>query len=198
MTSDGPYRFVRILPRSWSAPVEYGAGGVRPAILGPTQGQSWGTTKGGNLTYTGSVRGDRQQPLTNFVMQFRATGEVWGVDAFVANGEGGDRFFADAAITHAFDFIRANIPVLLSQGGNGPFAVMMGVTDLRGLRWASETRWGGFQLALEDEAMATFAIDGTYQDTWIDAMLPAWGKIAAAFGIDQPPREVVLRQMRHG
>ncbi|MFV0625372.1 ABC transporter permease [Sphingomonas sp. ac-8] len=90
MTSDGPYRFVRILPRSWSAPIEYGAGGVRPAILGPTQGQSWGTTKGGNLTYTGSVRGDRQQPLTNFVMQFRATGEVWGVDAFVANGEGGD------------------------------------------------------------------------------------------------------------
>ena len=73
MTSKGPYRFVRILPRSWLAPTEYGANGIRPVILGPTQGYSWGTVKGGYLTYTGSVRFDRPQPLTNFVMQFRET-----------------------------------------------------------------------------------------------------------------------------
>jgi hypothetical protein len=182
----------------WSAPTEYGVNGIRPTILGPTQGSSCGTVKGGHLTYTGSVRADRQQPLTNFVMQFRETGEIWGVDAFGANGEAGDRFFADAAINHFFTFIRDNIPVLQAQGTKGPFEIMMGVTDLRGLRWASEIRWGGFQLALEDKATATFAIDGTDEDTWIDAILPAWGKIAAAFGIDQPPREIMLRQMRHG
>lgn len=59
------------------------------------------------------------------------------------------------------------------------------------------SRWGGFQLALEDKATATFSIDGTDEDAWIDAMLPAWGKIADAFGIDQPPRKVILRQMQH-
>jgi hypothetical protein len=198
MISEGPYRFVRILPRSWLAPTEYGANCIRPVILGPTQGYSWGTVKGGYLTYTGSVRIDRPQPLTNFVMQFRETGEIWGVDAFIANGEASDRFFADAAINHFFAFIRDNIQVLQAQGAKGPFEIIMGVTDLRGLRWASETRWGGFQLALEDKATATFAIDGTNEDTLIDAMLPAWGKIASAFGIDQPPREVILRQMRHG
>lgn len=197
-TSEGPYRFVRILPRSWSTPIAYGANGIRPAILGPTQGSSWGTVKGGYLTYTGSVRADRQQPLTNLVMQFRETGEIWGVDAFGANGEPGDRFFADAAINHFFEFIRANIPVLQAQGATGPFKVIMGVTDLRGLRWASEIRWGGFPLALEDNATAMFAIDGTDEEKWIDAMMPAWGKIAAAFGIDQPPRDVMFRQMRHG
>ena len=164
-------------------------------ILGPTQGYSWGTVKGGYLTYTGSVRIDRPQPLTNFVMQFRETGEIWGVDAFIANGEACDRFFADAIINHFFAFIRANLVVLQAQGAKGPFEIMMGATDLRGLRWASETRWGGFQLALEDKVKATFAIDGTTEDTWIDAMLPAWGKIASAFGIDQPPREVILRQI---
>ena len=197
MTSEGPYRFVRILPRSWSAPTKYGANGIRLAILGPTQSSSWGTVKGGHLTYKGSFRADQQTPLTNFVMQFCETGEIWGVDAFGANGEAGGRFFADAAINHFFAFIRDNIPVFQAQGAKGPFEIMMGVTDLRGLRWASETRWGEFQLALEDKATATFAIDGTDENTWIDAMLPAWGKIAAAFGIDQPPREIILRQIRH-
>lgn len=197
LTSAGPYRFVRILPRSWTAPIEYGADGARPAILGPTQGYSWGTTKGGYLIYTGSVRADRQKPLTNFVMQFRTTGEIWGVDAFVANGERGDRFFADAAINHAFEFIRANIPVLVSQGAKGPFEIIMGVTDLRDLRWATETRWGGFPLALENNATAMFALKGMDQDRWIDAIVPAWGQIAAAFGIDTPPREVLLQQIGH-
>lgn len=77
-------------------------------------------------------------------MQFRATGEIWSVDAFVANGEGGDRFFADAAISHAFNFIRTNLPVLLAQGAKAPIEIIVGVSDLRGLHWASETRWGGF------------------------------------------------------
>jgi hypothetical protein len=198
LVSESPYRYVRILPRSWSPPNEYGAHGARPAILGPTQGWSWGTTKGGYLTYTGSARAGTPTPLTNFVMQFRATGEIWGVDAFVANGEGGDRFFADAAISHAFDFIRANIPVLLAQGAKGPFEIIIGVSDLRGLHWATETRWGGFPLALDDDAAAMFTLDGTDQDAWIDEMVPAWGLIAAAFGLDTPPRDRLVRQMGRG
>jgi hypothetical protein len=74
----------------------------------------------------------------------------------------------------------------------------VGVSDLRDLHWASETRWGGFPLALKDDVAATFTLDGTDQDAWIDAIVPAWGQIAAAFGLDTPPRDILLRQMGRG
>jgi hypothetical protein len=65
----GPYRYIRILPRSWN-PAEAGRGGTRPAVLGPTQGYSWGKTKGGFLVYTGSLRAGRDLPLRNIVCSF--------------------------------------------------------------------------------------------------------------------------------
>jgi len=41
-----------------------------------------------------------------------------------------------------------------------------------------------------------FTLSGANEDAWLDTLVPAWGKIAAAFGVDQPPREVMLRQIQ--
>lgn len=193
--SEGPYRYVRILPRSWKPPADYWSDGKRPSILGPTDGYSWGTTRGGFLTYSGSLRAGRKLSLRNLVMQFRATGEIWGVDPFAVNGEGGDRFFADAAISHFFDFILRNVEVLGAQRASGPFQIIMGISDLRGLHWTSETRGGGFPRALEDSAQAALSIEGPGKDTLIDALVAPWGKIAEAFGLDAPLRETLVKQL---
>lgn len=193
--SPGPYRYIRILPLSWSAPEEYGIGDCRPAILGPNQDRTCGTTKGGYLTYTGSIRTGSVTPFKNLVMQFRETGELWGVAPYVANGETGKRFLADTAISEFFHFLKNNLSLLARQGAQGPYNVILGVTGLEGRHWISETRWGGHPVALEEEARAVFSVDGSNEPQLLDALVPAWGEIAGVFGIDTLSREILCQQI---
>jgi len=191
----GPHAYVRILPREWSVPADFARGtGRHPSILGPTQGFSWGTTRGGFLTYTGSLRAS-EKPLVNFVMQFRATGEIWGVSPFASDRER-KRFWADAVISHANDFIEANIAYLIGQGAKGPFDVRIGVTELPGLQWTTETRWSGNPVALEDAAEASLTLRSNDEAERLAALEPAWGEIAAAFGVSQPPLAILVKQIR--
>ncbi|CAM3163316.1 hypothetical protein [Asticcacaulis taihuensis] len=191
----GPYRYVRILPRRWAAPVNFGNDGTNPRILGPTSGYSYGTTKGGFLTYTGSLRAGESQ-LGNMVMQFRKTGELWGVDPFAFNGESGNRFFADAAISHFSRFINDNLPYLAEHGGQGPYRIKLGVSDLSGMLWSSETRWGGSPIALENQVEVEFEVASTDRDQVFDALLTAWAEVAAAFGLSAPPRQIMVSQIQ--
>ena len=192
-----PHHYVRILPRQWVAPAEFGQGrSGHPEILGPTSGFSWGTTRGGFITYTGSLRGGAaDRPLFNVVMQFRSTGEVWGVSPFISGNEAEGRFYADAFISHAHDFIESNIEYLLKQGARGPFDVRMGATDLGGLQWMTQTRWGGRPVALEEQVEAAFTIAANSEEERLAALEPAWGEIAAAFGVAQPPRPILVSQI---
>ncbi|AIT79789.1 hypothetical protein [Novosphingobium pentaromativorans] len=194
--TEGPYGYVRIRPRHWSAPRETVQDGVRPRIMGPTQGYSWGATKGGFIVYSGSLRASGERPLTNCVMQFRSTGELWGVDPFIADREDRALFFADALISHINDFIDENLPVLQRQGAKGPFDVMIGATGLEGLHWISDTRWGGKPVALEPSATAEFTLAGLGEDERLTELETAWGEIAAAFGVTQPPRSTLVQQIR--
>lgn len=192
----GPYGYVRIKPRTWSPPADPSGDGLRPYILGPTQGYSWGATKGGFLVYSGSLRAAGERPLDNMVMQFRATGELWGVDPFIARRDETSYFFSDALIAHANEFIDLNIPVLQRQGASGPFDVLIGVTELTGLHWVSDTRWGGRPVALEEAGRAEFTLKGASEEERLAAFDRAWGEIAAAFGVPQPPRSILVKQIR--
>lgn len=193
----GTHSYVRILPTTWTRPATFGQGGRdHPRILGMTNGFSGGATRGGYLHYSGSLRSNRPGPLTNLVMQFRATGELWGVDPFVARREEQHLFFADRAIKGINDFIDENLPVLQRNGGGGPFRIRVGVTTLEGLRWISETGYGGKPQALEPAAAAEFALQGTSEQERLDALEGAWGEISAAFGMPRPGRETLVRQIR--
>ena len=193
----GAHSYVRILPASWERPAHFGQGGRdHPHILGDTTGFSWGATRGGFLHYSGSLRGNRTSPLTNLVMQFRATGELWGVDPFVARRDEEHLFFADRAIKGFNDFIADNLPVLQRNGASGPFRVKVGVTALEGLRWLTDSRFGGRPQALDDRAEAEFTLDGVGEEERLLALEGAWGEIAAAFGLPQPGRDTLVRQIR--
>ena len=191
----GPHAYLRIMPAQWSVPKNFGQDGEHPAILGPTQGYSWGWVKGGFLTYSGSIRSSERRPLANFAIQFRATGEIWGVSPFAASADG-ERFFADAFISHAHAFIEENVEYLRSQGARGPFVIRMGATNLEGRHWATDTRFGGRPTALEDSVEVTFTLTGNSEEERLSALEPAWGEIAAVFGIPQPPRAILVRQIR--
>lgn len=194
--SPGPYGYVRIKPRHWTAPRETIHDGVRPRIMGPTQGYSWGAARGGFIVYSGSLRASGEHLLTNCVMQFRSTGELWGIDPFIANREDRTLFFADALISHINDFLDGNLSVLQAQGAKGPYDVMIGATGLEGLHWISDTRWGGRSIALEPSAQAQFSLNGLGEEERLSALDTAWGEIAAAFGVTQPPRPTLVQQIR--
>lgn len=192
----GPHGYVRILPRRWTAPADFGQTGRRLEILGDTMGFSWGMTRGGHIVYSGSLRGAEKGPLTNFVMQFKITGEIWGVTPFVTDGEQGGRFFADAFIRSAYEFIKANIGNLEASGANGPYQIRMGITDITSMRWTTPTEWGGRPVALDESARATTTLASNTDEEILAALDVAWGEIAGAFGLPQPPRSILVKQIR--
>jgi hypothetical protein len=186
--SPGPYSYVRIVPTHWDRPGDFGVG-QGPSILGRTMGYSWGTTKGGLVRYTGSVRSGRTESLANMTIQFRGTGELWGVDPFVS---GRGYFWSDYVINSFNSFIAANLSYLASQGARGPFHVRLGVTDLLGLKWSTQTHWGGQPEALEPQVETDFIISTDEEGERLTKLEQAWGEIAAAFGIPPPDRNTFL------
>jgi hypothetical protein len=192
----GPYAYVRILPRRWTARADFGQSGTKPKILGDTMGFSWGMTRGGEIVYSGSLRATEKQALTNFVIHFKATGEIWGVTPFVTNGERGGPFFADTFIRGAYEFIQANIGHLEASSGIAPFHVRMGMTDMSSFRWTTSTEWGGQPVALEESAEATMTLFGNTEEEILAALDVGWGEITGAFGLPPPPRPILVKQIR--
>ncbi len=193
----GPYAYVRILPRRWKAPADFGQGQHHPRILGDTRGYSWGMTKGGHIIYSGSsLRSTEKLPLTNFVMQFKATGEIWGVTPFVTDGERGGNFYADTFIANAYEFMEANIRHLQVSGAGGPYEVRMGFTDMISMRWTTGTDFGGQPVALEYDAEARMTLTSNKEAEILAALDTGWGKIAEAFGLPAAPRAILVKQIR--
>jgi hypothetical protein len=192
----GPYGYVRLLPRRWTAPADFGQRPTRPKILGDTQGFSWGMTRGGQIVYSGSLRVAERLPLTNFAMQFKSTGEIWGVTPFLTNGQRGGPFFADSFIRGAYEFIEANIKHLEESGGSGPYEIRMGMTDMTSFRWTTATEWGGRPVALDDASEARMTVAGNTEEEMLAALEVGWGEVAGSFGLPQPPRSILVKQIR--
>jgi hypothetical protein len=189
----GRYHYMRILPSTWSAPATLS--GHSP-LLGPTRGYSWGTMRGGFVTYVGSLRASEQMPLNKMTLHFRQSGELWAIDALSTDRDPQEYFYADYVINAWNDFLEEAIPYLQRHGAGGPFRVRAGATKLGGLKWTSETRWGGRPQALEERAEAEFTLKGASEQERLNAFDSAWGEIAAAFGVAPPDRPTLVRQIR--
>lgn len=194
MMSPGPYAYARIIPQTWTRPSTFELTN-HPTILGKTMGFSWGASKGGVIIYTGSVRAPEPKDLSNMTIQFRTTGELWGVDPFIS---GRGYFWADYVISSFNGFVAANLAFLTRQGARGPFHVRLGVTDLDGLTWTTETHWGGQPQALESSAEVSFLLSSNEEGERLVALEDAWGEIVSAFGVAQPDRDAMIEQIRAG
>lgn len=49
---------------------------------------------------------------------------------------------------------------------------------------------------VERNASAEFTLAGLGEDERLTALETAWGEIAAAFGVTQPPRSILVQQIR--
>ncbi|EJL37559.1 hypothetical protein PMI01_00637 [Caulobacter sp. AP07] len=190
----GRHFYARILPAAWSPPSDFGIGGHAPLLHWPG-GFSWGTTRGGFLTYSGSLRSGAQTPLERMTMQFRATGEVWAVDRLLGDNATEGRFYADDVIATWDGFLTTALAYLREQGARGPFKVKLGATRLEGLVWTSQTGWGGRPQALEDRVEASFSLAGEDEGERLAALEGASGEVAAAFGLPAPDRPTLLKQI---
>jgi len=189
----GPYSYARIIPSKWSRPLNFGE--QHAHILGRTMGFSWGMTRGGFITYTGSIRSTAAATLTNLTMQFRTTGELWGVDPVIS---GNGFFWSDYVISSFNDFLAANLSYLIGQGASAPFHVRLGATDLEGLNWGTATHWGGQYQALESRVETHFTLSSEDEDERLGRLEQAWGEFSAAFGVRQPDRETLVKQIESG
>jgi hypothetical protein len=195
--SAGRYVYARILPARWSAPTGFGITEHAP-LMGNTQGFSWGRIKGGFLTYSGSVRSGAQQPMYNMTAQFKATGEMWAVDLLTTthNTTPEAAFYSDSVVAGLDSYLKAALLYLREQGAEGPFQIRVGVDDLKGLTWRTQTGWGGNPQALEDRAEALVTLAGDSEAERLDAVERVWGEIADAFGVQAPDRPTLLKQIR--
>ena len=191
------YFYARVVPSVWPAAGSQVQERHAP-LLGRTDGYSWGSAKGGMLTYPGSLRTPDQsrRQLAQATIQFRSTGEIWAIKALVAPSDDRKAFDADNVIGAWNDFLEAAIPHLQRQGAIGPFRVRIGATRLDGLGWVSGTGWGGKPQALEDEVEAVFELVGASEGERLAAFDKAWGEIALAFGLIAPDRPTLVRQIR--
>ncbi|HZF95697.1 MAG TPA: hypothetical protein VEZ20_12595 [Allosphingosinicella sp.] len=71
----------------------------------------------------------------------------------------------------------------------------MGVTDISSFRWTTSTEWGGHPVALEESAEAKMTLSGNAEEEILAALEVGWGDITGAFGLPQPPRAILVKQI---
>lgn len=177
----GPYAYVRLLPSSWRGSTSLG--NEHLGILGHTMGYSWGMTRGGFITYTGSIRASGDSPLRNFTMQFRETGEIWGVDASMYNNEG-EKYLYAFDLLRAWDrFIERHISRLSSEGSRFPITGVIGVAPIEGLVWPSNAWQGRGPVALEENFEHPFSLSSASPADRRTILRAAWDALRCTFGI---------------
>jgi hypothetical protein len=182
-------RFVRMLPSAWSREQFKATHGV---LLGHTSGFSWGQTKGGLLTYCGSIACPELAEGTQATIWFADTGEVWAVDRWIVNNwQGRPTVYGDDLVKGWKAFIAAQLPLLIANGGSFPVHIRLGVSGVSGSFWPVRNPAFGAPEALEDHAQYEFQITSPEFSSWSGGLIAAWARYRAVYSIPPPdPNEV--------
>ncbi|MGB3845377.1 MAG: hypothetical protein WA940_05875 [Sphingopyxis sp.] len=187
----GPRWYVRILPTSFDPQfMDQGAHSI-PPISGSF---SWGNTKGGLLTYQGSVRAEgASKSLDGATMWFRDTGEVWATQTgIMSQYKGWLTFFGDYVPEKWARFLWYGLNQLSQSGGRGPYHVRLGVTGLAGSVWPDVNMLGGNPpVALETAIECEFSTATTDIDDWRASLIGAWEELRRAFSMPPPQLEAI-------
>lgn len=186
---DGGRWYVRILPTEFESNV-LDSGVHGPPVSG-YGGFSWGQTKDGLMTYSGSVRADVPADLDAASMWFRQTGEVWAMQAGVGGEYRGQQvFYGDHIPEKWAEILATGLETLERNGARGPFHVRLGVTGLDGLHWPGVETFGGEPpVALEPAIEVEFTVTG--KADWREGFVAAWTKLRRAFSMGKPDNTVV-------
>ena len=184
--SNGARWYVRILPDLFDPQAMDAGAHLFPPISGSF---SWGNTKGGVLTYQGSVRAEGASPtLEGATMWFRDTGEIWAAHTGIVGTYKGElSFFGDYIPERWATFLWYALNALSKNGGKGPFRVRLGVTGLEGSSWPDVNSLGGRPpCALGQSFECEFQTPIIGIPDWRNEFEKAWADLRRVFSRPRP------------
>jgi hypothetical protein len=160
---NGPLGYARLLPSKWS--VAENALGIlqhpvqHPVPLGRFGGLNWGPTTGGYLVYRDNNTVQESGVTATATRWFRATGELWGIDASFIREENGDPTYSELyAAERWMTWLKQCAMVCRVTGGDFPFRVRLGIEQLMDVRWARANYDFSVPHALEESATYEFEL----------------------------------------
>lgn len=180
-----PRSFVRILPAQWSGSDDLDR---HDLLLGMSGGFSWGATKGGVVTYPGSILFSDTEKVKAITKRFPKTGELWATRTDVARKFGEHLcIYGDTIPKDWATYLRYAAHHIAEGGGALPFRVRLGVAGLGALHWPSDTGFGARpHAALEDDLELTYTLKSIEPaDLW-DVVQDAWIRYRRVFSLPNP------------
>lgn len=137
----GPLGFARLLPTKWQMREDalriLNHPTQNPIPLGRFGGLNWGPTTAGFLVYRHNDSVEESGVTTTATRWFRATGELWGVDARFIREEGDHPTYSELYTAERWlAWLKQSVLVCNLTGGEPPFHIRLGIDELRGVRWA--------------------------------------------------------------
>lgn len=180
-----PRSFVRILPARWK-----GSDNVdRYDMLIDGGSRSAGATKGGVLTYPGSVLFDDTRKVHAITKRFARTGELWGTRTDLIKKHDGRPFiFGDKVPMGWARFLGSAVPHIANGGGTFPFGIRLGVFGIQDTHWpmGESLVFGAPHAALESSLALSYELsDGDLETVW-KIVVDAWKKYREVFSIPEP------------
>lgn len=180
-----PRSFVRILPAAWSGSDDLDR---HDLLLGMNGGMSWGATRGGVLSYPGSVVYSDSEKVHALTKRFPETGELWATRTDIASKFGEHICIrGDAIPEHWASYLRYAVPHVAEGGGLFPFQIRLGVVGLGDLHWPDDTGFGTKpHVALQDDLELDFTLTSAEPANLWDSILEAWVAYRRVFSLPHP------------
>lgn len=191
-----PRAYVRILPSRWLG----SDGALHDVLLGPMSGFSWGDTRGGLVTYPGTIGLPQLEEVHAITKRFYETGEVWATRTDVS-GKHEEVLYAygDEIVQYWAEFLRYELKQMKDGGAEPPFKVRVGVAGLSGLHWSVDSSFGQPPIALEDSIERSFTLPQGNAEEIFQAMLNVWIDFRRVFSVPEPSmpqRQALMTRLR--
>lgn len=179
-----PRSYVRILPSRWtgSDTVDH-----HDVLLGPMSGFSWGATRGGVVTYPGTIIPPNLEKINAITKRFSSTGEVWATKTGISGKHKEILYiYGDEVVLYWADFLRYEIKEMRDAGAELPLKVRVGVFGLTGLHWPNDTGYGQPPVALEDRFERSFILSKCDAEDVFQALINVWIDLRRVFSEAEP------------
>lgn len=190
-----PRSFVRILPARWNGSDDVNR---HDLLLGISGGYSWGATKGGVLTYPGSILFADTEKGHRITKRFAKTGELWATQTDIA-GQFRDHLCirGDSVPESWAKFLYYAVHHIADGGGQFPFEIRLGVAGIENLHWPTDTGFGARpHAALERDLELTYNLPSADADSLWELVKDAWINYRRVFSLPDPGMPE-MQQMRH-
>lgn len=192
---ESPRSFIRIIPSVWPTGVR--SQGIRDGHhveihpLGDALGLTYGSTKGGIISYRSAARDEGTVKTESASQWFAKTGELWGFDGRVVfDDDRGNPTLATNYVVECWArFLLRAEAFFAHYKAQGPFEVRVGLTQLEGLHWPTNI-YRDEILGLEDGAEVILRVPDLLEASRMQVLQQAHTAMREAFGMPSSHSEL--------